>query len=60
MNWQLLKNPNRLNIYTFDAFCKKLVRHIPLLSQVGLSTKISDDTNALYQQAAENTLKTIR
>ncbi|MEK6731716.1 MAG: UvrD-helicase domain-containing protein [Pseudomonadota bacterium] len=57
MNWQLLKNPNRLNIYTFDAFCKKLVRHIPLLSQVGLSTKISDDTNALYQQAAENTLK---
>ena len=57
MNWQLLKNPNRLNIYTFDAFCAKLVRHMPLLSQIGLSTKISDDTNTLYQQAAENTLK---
>ncbi len=59
MNWQLLKNPNRLNIYTFDALCAKLVRHMPLLSHAGLSTKISDDATTLYQQAAENTLKTI-
>lgn len=51
--WDILNNPNRLRIYTIDALCAKLVRHMPLQTQFISQAAISDDAQSLYRQAAQ-------
>ena len=55
-NWQLLKNPSRLRIFTIDGLCAHLARQMPLLSRFGAQPKVADDATILYAEAAEKTL----
>jgi len=54
--WELLDNPNRLRIQTIDSFCMHLVQRMPLLSRLGSEARISDDSQAQYQQASRRLL----
>ncbi len=56
LQWQLLDNPNRLQVLTIDALCAKLTRRMPLLSQFGAQPDITDDQHHLYEQAADEIL----
>ncbi|MDA3869967.1 MAG: UvrD-helicase domain-containing protein, partial [Gammaproteobacteria bacterium] len=54
--WQLLNNPGRLRIQTIDSLCTSLSRQMPVLSQFGSVPAITDDAEALYLEAARNTI----
>jgi ATP-dependent helicase/nuclease subunit A len=56
LDWQLLENPARLRIFTIDSLCAHLTRQMPLMSRFGTQPNVVDDANALYQQAAQQTL----
>jgi ATP-dependent helicase/nuclease subunit A len=51
-DWQLLDNPNRLQIMTLDALCARLTRQMPLSTGLGGQTDIADNARELYHQAA--------
>jgi ATP-dependent exoDNAse (exonuclease V) beta subunit len=55
-SWDLLNNPQRLQIMTIDALCASLVRQMPVVSEMGGMPAITDDSHALYEQAAKITL----
>ncbi|MBB3048580.1 ATP-dependent exoDNAse (exonuclease V) beta subunit [Litorivivens lipolytica] len=50
LGWQLLQNPSRLRISTFDSFCARIARRLPLLSGLG-QIATTDDPDALYREA---------
>jgi len=54
--WNLLDNPNRLKIQTFDALCAGLAQRLPLLSGFGAMPKVSEKSAGLYQKAARDLL----
>lgn len=54
--WQLLLQPDRLRILTFDSLCSSLARQLPVLSRLGTAADIEEDASALYETAAERTL----
>jgi len=56
-NWQLLKNPQRLNLRTIDALCTTLAHRLPIVSELGGAAGLVDDPRALYRQAAEQLLE---
>lgn len=56
LNWQLLENPSRLRIFTIDSLCAHLARQMPLMSRFGSQPRVAIDAEALYAQAAEQTL----
>ena len=55
-NWALIENPARLRIFTIDSLCAHLARQMPLMSRFGAQPRISENADALYAQAAEQTL----
>ena len=55
--WKLLENPNRLRMMTLDSLTSMLARQLPLLSGLGDMPRPSEHASAMYQQAAEHTLK---
>ncbi|QGX40415.1 UvrD-helicase domain-containing protein [Permianibacter aggregans] len=57
--WQLLAQPGRLRIQTFDSLCSYLVRQIPYLSGMGGALAIQEDASALYREAAQRTLASL-
>lgn len=56
LGWNLLDNPNRLQIQTIDSFNASLTRQLPLLSNFGAPLEIADDANNLYRQAVQEFL----
>ena len=56
-DWQLLQNPNRLNIQTIDALCARLTQAMPILSRFGANPRISEQPQRLYQQAVHQALQ---
>lgn len=54
--WQLLNNPARLRIQTIDSLCASLTRQLPIMSGFGAQPSVSDDSAALYREAAQKTL----
>lgn len=58
-NWQLQKNPQRVRIQTFDAFCLYLTSQRPILSRLGNNTSIVQDIAAenCYRLAARAILE---
>lgn len=54
--WNLLENPNRLQIQTIDSLNASLTRQLPLLSQFGAPTTIIDNPENLYRRAVSETL----
>lgn len=51
MKWNLLQNPQRLQITTIDAFCLSIVQRTPLLSRCGTNIRISSSPEQLYLAA---------
>ena len=56
LNWRLIENPSRLRIFTIDSLCAHLARQMPLMSRFGAQPRVTDNADALYLQAAEQTL----
>ncbi len=56
LNWQLLENPQRLNMRTIDALCTNLAHRLPVVSQLGAPTGLADNAKPLYRLAAMNLL----
>ena len=54
--WQLIENPSRLRIFTIDSLCAHLARQMPLMSRFGAQPRVTDNADALYAQAAQQTL----
>jgi ATP-dependent helicase/nuclease subunit A len=59
-NWNLIANPNRLNLLTIDALSAGLSGALPLLSQTGTLPKIEERAWPLYLEAAERMLTSIK
>ncbi len=57
LGWGLLMHPARLRIQTIDSFCASLVRAMPWLTGLGAMPRIVEDANALYEQAALQTVQ---
>lgn len=58
-NWNILENPNRLQIKTIDSLCNNLAQQMPMLSAFGTITKITDDAKPLYLKASHALLMQI-
>ncbi|MCT8162733.1 MULTISPECIES: UvrD-helicase domain-containing protein [Pseudomonas] len=58
MGWNLLLNPSRLRIMTFDSFCASLASKTPIMSGLG-GGKTTDDASMIYHQAIMETLKSV-
>lgn len=54
--WQIRDNPTRLRIQTIDSLGAWLSRRMPVLSGLGAPPEITEDVQALYQQAALRTI----
>lgn len=55
-HWDLLENPNRLQIQTIDSFNASLTRQLPLLANFGAPLDIVDDATPLYRKAVQEFL----
>jgi ATP-dependent exoDNAse (exonuclease V) beta subunit len=55
--WGILENPARLQVRTVDSFCESVARQMPILSRFSAGAEVSEDCDALYQQAAQRTLR---
>ena len=55
--WGILDNPGRLQVRTVDSFCELVVRQMPILSRFSAGAEVSEDCDALYRQAAQQTLR---
>jgi len=58
-HWQLLQNPNRLQIKTFDSLCASLAKHLPVESQFGALPQLTEDADDLYRHAVRALLATL-
>jgi ATP-dependent exoDNAse (exonuclease V) beta subunit len=54
--WQLVHNPNRLRIQTFDSLSHALARQLPISSELGATPSTTERPERHYQQAARATL----
>ena len=59
LNWQLLDNPNRLQIRTFDSLCSHLAASLPLYSAFGGTPDIAEEPEELYRQAVHDFIATL-
>ena len=50
--WQLLNNPQRLNLRTIDSMATQLAHRLPVTSTLGAPTGLVENAEALYQEAA--------
>ena len=50
--WELVENPARLRIQTFDGFSRSLAEQMPWLSRFGTPPQISDEPGSLHFSAA--------
>jgi len=59
LQWDLLKNPNRLRIQTIDSLCLQLVQQAPVLSRCDPTPHIAENASEYYLQAAHHLLKSL-
>jgi ATP-dependent helicase/nuclease subunit A len=54
--WDIVTNPARLRIQTFDSLCASLTRQMPVLSEFGSQPELIEDASDLYLEAARATI----
>ncbi|HEX3435626.1 MAG TPA: UvrD-helicase domain-containing protein [Pseudacidobacterium sp.] len=54
--WNLLEQPQRLNIQTIDSLCMRIAHEQPLLARMGGHLQPQEDARPLYDEAARRTL----
>ena len=52
-DWQLIRNPQRLNLRTIDSLSSQLAYRMPVVSALGAPTGLMEDARGLYQDVAE-------
>ena len=55
-NWQLLRQPARLNVRTIDSIGAEIAGRLPVLSGTGARMDPLEDAKPLYREAARRTL----
>jgi ATP-dependent helicase/nuclease subunit A len=55
--WQLLDQPQRLNIQTIDSLCLSIAHGTPLLARLGGALQPTENARPLYDLAAQRTLQ---
>lgn len=58
LGWNLMLNPARLRIQTFDSFCGSLAAKTPIMSGLG-GGQVTDDPSLVYRQAILETLGSV-
>ncbi|MFK7858965.1 MAG: UvrD-helicase domain-containing protein [Granulosicoccus sp.] len=58
LDWQLLRNPQRLNLRTIDSLATQLAHRLPVTSTLGAPTGLVESADALYQEAARRFIET--
>lgn len=53
LQWQLIRNPQRLNLRTIDALATQLAHRLPVTSTLGAPTGLEENAQALYKEAAQ-------
>jgi len=51
-DWQIIRNPQRLNLRTIDSLATQLAHRLPVTSTLGAPTGIIENANELYREAA--------
>ena len=57
--WRLLENPGRLKIQTIDAFCASLTQQMPLISKLGGTSAVQENSFPFYQETAQRIVQKI-
>ncbi len=57
LGWNLLDNPAQMRIETIDALCASITRRMPWVARFGAMPEIIEKADALYREAARNTLR---
>ncbi len=52
--WELLTNPQRLNLRTIDSLSTSLAHNLPVISKLGAPALVVEDASSLYREAAAN------
>lgn len=58
LGWNLLLNPSRLRIMTFDAYCARLAAKMPIMSGYG-GGRTAEDPSLIYRAAVLDTLGSV-
>lgn len=58
-SWDILENPNRLQILTFDSLCAGLANTLPWHSSFAAPPQVSDDTDELFLDTVRTFLQTL-
>lgn len=58
LGWNLLLNPSRLNIQTFDSYCAQIAAKMPIMSGLG-GGRTADDASLIYRKAILDTLASV-
>lgn len=53
LSWNLIDNPNRLQLKTIDSFCSSIVFQLPILAELGGQTNVSENADMLYRHASK-------
>ncbi|MFN2377713.1 MAG: UvrD-helicase domain-containing protein [Candidatus Binatia bacterium] len=56
LGWGLLRSTSRLQVFTIDSFCARVVSATPLMSRLGSTPQVVGDATALYREAVRRTL----
>ena len=59
MGWNLLDNPSRLRIVTFDSLAHMIVRMSPITSQLGGPVVVEEDPSPLYEKAVDRLFQSL-
>ncbi len=56
-NWNVTRQPHRMQVRTIDSLCKDITSRLPMLAQMKAGTQPITDASELYSTAAQNVLK---
>lgn len=55
--WHLLGSPSRLQVFTIDGLCSRVVGGMPLLSGLGGAARVVEDATPMMREAVRRTLR---